>query len=90
MQQTAIYFVSMCDSAVKRPLVEAETSADDSVPNKKLCTNSEEDSEILSDKFNSRKSEDFQRDVVRATENDVGITEFVSDYPGFTAVMKER
>lgn len=80
----------MCDSAVKRPLSEAESSADDSLPNKKLCTNSEEDSEILSDNFNSRKSEDFERDVVRATENDVGITEFISDYSGFTAVMKER
>ena len=94
LHQTVITdFVIMSDSDLKRSITETETSTDDSVPSKKLCKTpliSNKDSEVLSENSVSVKPEDTENDVVRATENDVGITEFISDYPGFSATMKER
>lgn len=39
---------------------------------------------------NKRPRENFSSQGPRLTEVDVGVTEYVSDYPGFSGIIKQR
>lgn len=83
--------------APKRQLQESPESCDVLVKHKKLCTKvtlSKDSSGYGVDIALSKTDESHENEpeyiVMRATEDEVGITEYISDYPGFSAVMKER
>ncbi|GIY92394.1 pseudouridylate synthase 7 homolog [Caerostris extrusa] len=74
----------------------SQTDENCSPPSKKLCSESDE-SHIESSLNNKSQSENSCNAIDRSklafgrvSEEDVGITEYISNLPGFTAVMKER
>lgn len=82
----------MAECAMKRSHPEGLDSCDDSHQIKKFCsenvisdgTSDPSTHTLLSNEDSGNNTE------TRVTEDDVGITEYISDHPGFHAVMKER
>ncbi|GIY26645.1 pseudouridylate synthase 7 homolog [Caerostris darwini] len=80
----------------KRALNSQHTDENCSPPSKKLCSELDE-SHIESSLKNKSQNENSCNAIDRSnlafgrvSEGDVGITEYISNLPGFTAVMKER
>ncbi|KAG8183105.1 hypothetical protein JTE90_024416 [Oedothorax gibbosus] len=81
-------------SSVKRPL-DDQSLDNETISIKKFCSKEKQPNKNNSELCDSKDklikvSGPRKTPHVRASEHDVGITEYISDLPGFSAVIKER